>query len=193
MLYIRVELNYCPDKRKAMETMTTHPQIGMHKLAVTLALLCGALAQTPALAQNGVYLCTNANGGRELTDSYKPGCKTLNLPGLIPAPQQASPRRASAPRAPAMPVSTPGDFPKVDNAQQRARDNDRREILNEELRAEEKKLADARKEFNGGEPERLGGEKNYAKYQERVELMRDSLSRIEKNVEALRREIANIK
>jgi transposase len=125
-----------------------------------------------------------------LTDSYRAGCKTLNLPGSIPAPQ-SSPRKAtSAPRAP---VTTPTDFPKVDNAQQKARDNDRREILNEELRMEEKKLAEARKEFNNGEPERQGNERNYAKYQERVEMMRDSISRIEKNIEALKREIANIK
>jgi hypothetical protein len=174
---------------KATETMTTKPQITTGRLALTLALLCGALAQMPAHAQNGVYLCTNANGVRELTDSYRPGCKTLNLPGAIAAPQSGA-RKASAPRAP---VTTPDDFPKVDNAQQKARDSDRRDILNEELRAEEKKLADARKEFNNGEPERIGGEKNYAKYQERVELMRDSISRTEKNIEALRREIANIK
>jgi hypothetical protein len=167
--------------------MTTSPQIRIRKLAVTLALLCAA--QVPAQAQNGVYLCTNANGGRELTDSYRAGCKTLNLPGAIPAPQ-ATPRKAAPPRAP---VSTPSDFPKVDNAQQKARDNDRREILNEELRMEEKKLAEARKEFNGGEPERQGGERNYAKYQERVEMMRESIGRTEKNIEALRREIANIK
>ncbi len=134
-----------------MEKMTTNPQVRMRKLAVTLALLCGAYAHLPAQAQNGVYLCTNASGARELTDSYRAGCKTLNLPGSIPAPQQSSPRRAAPPRAP---VSTPADFPKVDNAQQKARDNVRREILNEELRMEEKKLADARKEFNGGEPER---------------------------------------
>ena len=173
-----------------METMTTSSQNGMRKLTVTLALLCGAYAHVPAQAQNGVYLCTNASGVRELTDSYRAGCKTLNLPGSIPAPQQSSPRRASAPRAP---VATPTDFPKVDNAQQKARDNDRREILNEELRMEERKLGEARKEFNGGEPERQGNERNYAKYQERVEMMRDSISRMEKNIEALKRDIANIK
>ena len=173
-----------------METMTTKPQIRMPKLAVTLALLCAAFAQAPAQAQNGVYLCTNANGGRELTDSYKPGCKTLNLPGSIPAPQSRERRASAAPRAP---LATPLDFPKVDNAQQKARDNDRREILSEELRMEEKKLAEARRDFNGGEPERQGNERNYAKYQERVELMRDSISRTEKNIDALKREIANIK
>ncbi len=159
--------------------------------ALLLALLCGTLAQAPAQADSGVYLCTNASGARELTDSYKPGCKTLNLPGSIPAPQ-SGPRKAS-PSAPRAPVTTPTDFPKVDNAQQKARDNDRREILNDELRTEEKKLADQRKDFNGGEPERQGGERNYAKYQERVEMMRDSISRTEKNIEALKREIANIK
>jgi len=179
-----------------MDMLTTNSQIRMRKLAVTLALLCGAYAHLPAQAQGGVYLCTNASGGRELTDSYRSGCKTLNLPGSIPAPQSA-PRRASQAPAPSLapraPMATPTDFPKVDNAQQKARDNDRREILNEELRMEERKLAEARKEFNSGEPERQGNERNFAKYQERVEMMRDSISRMEKNTEALRREIANIK
>ena len=41
--------------------------------------------------------------------------------------------------------------------------------------------------------ERQGNERNYAKYQERVAQMKDDLGRAEKNVEALKREIANIK
>ncbi len=47
--------------------------------------------------------------------------------------------------------------------------------------------------FNNGEPERQGNERNYAKYQERVAQMRDDISRTERNIEALRREIANIR
>ncbi|UUZ50329.1 hypothetical protein LP420_10685 [Massilia sp. B-10] len=61
------------------------------------------------------------------------------------------------------------------------------------MRTEKKKLAEMKKEFNNGEPERQGNERNYAKYQERVEQMKDSISRAEKNIEALEREIANIK
>ncbi|HWW70345.1 MAG TPA: DUF4124 domain-containing protein, partial [Duganella sp.] len=76
---------------------------------------------------------------------------------------------------------------------QRARDADRRAILEDELKNETQKLAELRKEFNGGEPERRGDERNYAKYQERVAAMRDSISRSEKNVDALKREIANIR
>jgi predicted nucleic acid-binding Zn-ribbon protein len=90
-------------------------------------------------------------------------------------------------------AASPAAFPRVDNATQRARDDDRRDILNEELRAEEKKLADLKRDFNNGEPERQGNEKNYAKYQERVVQMRDDIGRAEKNVEAIRREIGNIR
>ncbi|MGH8855879.1 MAG: DUF4124 domain-containing protein, partial [Telluria sp.] len=57
----------------------------------------------------------------------------------------------------------------------------------------EKKLADLRRDFNGGEPERQGNERNYAKYQERVAGMRDEIGRSERNIEALRREITNIR
>jgi SMC interacting uncharacterized protein involved in chromosome segregation len=87
----------------------------------------------------------------------------------------------------------PANFPRVDSAQQRARDDDRREILNDELRNEEKKLADLKRDFNNGEPERVGGERNYAKYQERVAQMRDNISRSERNIEALKREIGNLR
>lgn len=87
----------------------------------------------------------------------------------------------------------PADFPKVNTSQQKARDDDRRGILTDELRDEEKKLADLRRDFNNGEPERQGGERNYAKYQERVAQMKDNIGRAEKNVDALKREIANIR
>jgi len=154
---------------------------------LALALLAGSGIQLPALAQ-GVYLCVDANGRKELTDTSRPGCKALNVSGSIPAPAPRAGSSRPAPRA-----TSPADFPKVDSALQRSRDNDRREILNEELRAEERKLAELKREYNNGVPERVGGEKNYAKYLERVAQMGDSIARAEKNLEALRREISNIK
>ena len=161
-------------------------------LALALAA-CGA-----ARAQGVIYKCTPPNGSTEYTDVYRGSyCKAMDLPGLaIPAPakRQGAPARAagSAP-TPANPAATPGDFPRVDGAEQRARDADRRAILEDELKNETQKLTALRREFNGGEPERRGDERNYAKYQERVAAMRDSISRSEKNVEALKREIANIR
>lgn len=153
-----------------------------------LLLLLGASAA--ARADGPIYLCVDAAGHKELTDASKPGCKLLDVPGnAIPAPPR---RQAPAPLR-ATPAPAPADFPRVDSAEQRARDADRLGILNEELRSEQQKLAELRKEFNNGEPERHGDERNYAKYQERVAQMRDSISRSEKNIEALRREIANIR
>lgn len=165
--------------------------------------LIAAMAHPSAHADSTVYKCVDKNGRVEFTDINKSGCKALDLPGYIPAPPQAarpnpapSPAvtmRQGAPRpAAASPsAASPSGFPRVDTSTQRARDDDRREILNEELRAEEKKLADLKRDFNNGEPERQGNEKNYAKYQERVAGMRDDIGRAEKNVEAIKREIAN--
>ena len=163
------------------------------RLALTAALLLSGAVQ----AQTTVYKCVDAQGRVEFTDTGKKGCKALDLPGYIPAPPERRGPAPGVPRAsspaPAAAAPSPANFPRVDTSQQRARDDDRRGILTEELRAEEQKLADLRKVFNNGEPERQGNERNYAKYQERVAQMRDDISRTERNIEALRREIANIR
>lgn len=154
---------------------------------VLLALMCCGAAQ----AQGVIYKCTPPNGSTEYTDVYRGSfCKSMDLPGVqVPAPAR---RPSAAPRS-ATPTASPGDFPRVDSNEQRSRDADRRAILEDELKTETQKLTELRKEFNGGEPERRGDERNYAKYQERVATMRDSISRSEKNVDALKREIANIR
>lgn len=181
----------------AMETTLTSSSASRPFAARPLACIAAALGmllvQAPVQAQ--IYLCVDASGTRELTDRYKPGCKSLDIASSIPAPTGGGgggARRASA-SAPRAPVTTPADFPRVDSSQQKARDNDRREILLEEMRAEERKLAELKAEFKGGEPDRLGNERNYAKYQERVAALRDSIGRSEKNIAALQREIAAIK
>ncbi len=158
---------------------------------VVLALL--ACMPVLARAQGTVYKCVDDSGRVEFTDVNKRGCKALDLPGFIPAPPAHSGRAAGARQASAAPAVAPANFPRVDTAQQRARDDDRREILTDELRSEERKLADQKLAFNNGEPERQGNERNYAKYQERVIQMRDDLGRTERNIEALKRELANIK
>ena len=161
-------------------------------LVRTLAAACTALLCGGVHAQSAIYKCVDAAGRVEFTDAVKPGCKALDLPSSIAAPPRragATPRQGSA----SVPTASPANFPRVDTSVQKARDDDRRGILNDELRAEEKKLADLKVTFNGGEPERQGNEKNYAKYQERVASMKEDIARAERNVVALRREISNIR
>jgi hypothetical protein len=159
-----------------------------------LALLLGVGLQ--GQAQTTVYKC-DENGRVLYTDTAsRPNCKAIDTQGAI-----STPPRAPAPAVtmrqgtgrPAAASPNPAGFPRVDSATQRARDDDRRAILEDELRAEERKLADLKRDFNNGEPERQGNEKNYAKYQERVAQMRDDIGRSEKNIEALKRELANIR
>jgi len=161
------------------------------------ALACMlALVSACAAAQGVIYKCMPPGGSVEYTDIKRGNyCTAMDLPGTVIA---APPRRAAPARAPAQAgqpaaAPAPATFPRVDNAEQRARDADRRAILEDELKSEQQKLAELRFEYNNGAPERRGDERNYAKYQERTATLRDSVGRAEKNVEALKREIANIR
>jgi hypothetical protein len=165
------------------------------------SVFAALLLATAAHAQSVVYRCVDKEGRVLYTDTNTGSCKVVDsivsgaisspAPTRAPAANSGATMRQGASRPAA--ASTPAAFPRVDNATQRARDDDRRAILDEELRAEEKKLAILQREFNNGEPERQGNERNYAKYQERVAQMRDDIGRAEKNIEALKREIANIR
>lgn len=89
---------------------------------------------------------------------------------------------------------SPAGFPKVDGATQKGRDDLRRKVLEEELAVEEKLFAEARGVYREGAPERLGEELgNDAKYRERVAKLKQNLAVHEKNVTALKQELAKIK
>lgn len=163
---------------------------------VLRALAVLATWLTCAAAHGQIYKCSVPAGSVEYTDVNRgKHCKLMDLPGTVitAPPRHVAPAAAAGARSALPPVATPGEFPRVDGAQQRARDADRRAILEEELRNEQLKLVEQRKAFNNGEPERQGDERNYAKYLQRVAGMRDSIGRTEKNIDALKREIANIR
>lgn len=154
-------------------------------------LLLAAVAGGVAHAQE-VYMCVDQNGVKEYKNTgATKGCKKVDLPDLTVAAPYKRPAPAAA--ATTAKAAAPSDFPRIDNGTQKARDNDRRQILADEMKAEEQKLAELKREFNNGEPERRGDERNYAKYQERVASMKDDMGRVEKNIEALKRELNNIR
>ena len=145
-----------------------------------------------AHAEPDVFLCVDENGKKEYKNTgTTKGCKKVELPGINIVPAPVLP--AASKKAAASTAASPPNFPKVDDNTQKARDADRKQILLDELKTEEQKLATLKKEYNNGEPERHGDEKNFAKYQERTTLMKDDIARTEKNIEALKREIANLK
>jgi hypothetical protein len=143
-----------------------------------------------APAQTTVYKCpgppvlyTDALSGQEAKDR---GCTTIEG-APVTVIQAPKPRPAAA--APAS--ARPGEG-RVDPAEQRNRDSDARRILTDELKREEDRLAALQKEFNNGEPERRGDERNYQRYLDRVAEMKAALLRKEGDIAALRRELGKL-
>jgi hypothetical protein len=89
---------------------------------------------------------------------------------------------------------SPAGFPRVDPGTQKGRDDMRRKVLADELATEEKLLAESRSAYADGAPVPLPEERADAeKYRTRLARLRQSVSIHEKNVEALRKELAAIK
>lgn len=122
----------------------------------------------------------------------RPGPAPAGTPGAA-TPAGSDPRAASpAPAVPGVPGTAARQDTRIDPAVQRARDADARRILETELRREEERLEFLRREFNNGEPERRGEERNYALYQQRVAEMRAAIGRKESDIAAIRRELGKL-
>jgi hypothetical protein len=80
----------------------------------------------------------------------------------------------------------------VESADQKARDADKRRILETELQREEERLAGLKLTYNNGNPERQGDERNYQKYLDRVNELKASIERSENDVAALKRELSKL-
>lgn len=163
-------------------------------MTLTISLAVGlCFFSTATLAWSDVYLCVDANGKKEYknTGNVK-GCTKLDLhaPTQITAPAPSVQRKpVSSPKV----VNVPSSFPKIDDSTQKSRDMDRRQIFLDEQKTEELKLASLIKEFNNGAPERRPEDKTQEKYLERTQHLRSEISRSEKNLEALKRELSKIK
>lgn len=163
----------------------------MKKLLLRTSLMIGLGSVLPApSAQAQIYRCDSPDGTPLFQNAPGKNCKALDLPSLTTVPSVRLP--AGAQRTTAA-NAAPADFPRVDAAAQRSRDSDRRRILEDELGREQARLDEFRKEYNNGEPERLGNERNYQKYLDRVGRLRDDITRSESNVAALRRELESVR
>lgn len=164
----------------------------MNRLALTLVSTALVAASLAARAQSSsdIFLCVDAEGNKTLQNvGTGKGCKRMDVGPVLSVPASRVPQQRAASSEERV-VASPANFPRVDRETQRSRDGDRRRLLEEELKAEEEKLARLKSDFNNGEPERRGDERNFALYTERVQRLRDDVARAESNVSALRREIA---
>lgn len=144
-------------------------------------LLAVMVLASPALRAE-MWKCTGKDGTTRYTNlkAESKGCQALNLD-----PPNTVSGRTSAKAA------TPAGFPSVDTGTQRARDADRRRILEQELADEERLLEDSRKKLGVQADARPGDERQRAP--ERLEPIRKQIQNHEGNIANLKKELANLK
>lgn len=168
-----------------------HPGGAVRRSLATCAGIILTLAAATAAAQERqVYRCP----GNLYTDTLSAkeaaakGCKTLEG---APVTVVQSPRRPAGGGA-AAPASASRGEARVDPGEQRSRDTESRRILEAELAKEEQALAQLLKDYNNGEPERRGDERNFQKYLDRVNEMKAAIERKQADIAAIKREIAKL-
>ncbi len=141
------------------------------------------LACDEAMAQTEIFQCTDASGKIEYKNTGETkGCKRMTVEPVV-MPRLGNTASAS---------SSSGSFPKVDAATQKARDSDRRKILDDELAAKKTHLAELQKDYNNGEPDRTGDERNYQRYLDRVQAMKDNIARTQSDIDSIQGEIGKL-
>lgn len=149
-----------------------------------IMLSCAALYATSAQAE--IYKKVDEDGHVTYSSAPIKGAKKLHLE---PLPTMAPP-----------PKVAPNNFPRVNEETQSRRDDTRRKILEDELTSEQQALVDAQRALQDAKdnPEVSKGPsgqtfRNVAKYEEKVNTAEEQVRAHEKNIEALKAELSNLK
>ncbi len=132
-----------------------------------------------AFLQDRIYRC-----GNEYTNMPPPGgiakCTLITQGNVTVVPAVKLPPGS-------------GQAPSLRSDVQRSKDADARFILESELKKAQALQAELQKDYNNGEPEKVGVEaRNYQKYLDRVAEMKANLQRNEADIASLKREIARL-
>lgn len=165
------------------------------KHTLLISTLSFVLAFFGSAASAQIYRCNGAAGGapeyiNNAKDAQARGCKAMeggNVTVVQGTPVQKVPVRVAS-------VGPAGGATRIDGgAEQKARDNDSRSILESELKKAEAKLAEQQSDYNNGEPEKQGIEgRNYQRYLDRVAELKDGISRNQSDIAGLKREISRL-
>jgi hypothetical protein len=148
--------------------------------------LTAFLFAAPLARADVMYRCVDTDGRKVFSNikSTANGMKCTAVQISDPDP----PKNRSASRTP-----TPLNFPKVDGDAQRMRDAERRRILENERDAEQRSLEQSKKDLEEQEAMRSGNEKNYQRVLDRLQPFKDKVASHERNLEAIEKEISNLR
>jgi hypothetical protein len=150
------------------------------KFVSSLLLIACSVCAAQA-ADERIYRCGNEYTNT-VTEAQSKSCKLISG-GNVTVIQAVKP-----------PPPKPGaSGQKGDTPDQRAKDSDARLILESELKKAESKQAEMLKEYNNGEPERMGAEaRNNQKYLDRVAALKAAIARNDSDIAGIKRELARL-
>jgi uncharacterized protein DUF4124 len=156
----------------------------MRFIVVSLVL---ALLAAPTLAETCKYVDKDGRtiysnvpikNARKLVCFQPPAPVAAETPAPVPTPAVKPPDNTKA---------------RVDASTQRKRDDERRQILEEELAREQDALAEARRALAEQESIRSGDERNYQRVLDRLKPYQETVEMHEKNIASIKREMGNLK
>ena len=146
--------------------------------------LAALMVLSPVLAQDRIYRCGNEYTNT-VSESQAKNCKLISGGNVtvVQAHKPAGNRTSAATQS----------VQRVDSGDQRSKDADSRLILEAELKKAEARHVELLREYNNGEPEKLGPEsRNHQKYLDRVAELKANIGRNESDIEGIRRELTRI-
>ena len=168
----------------------------MFPLRSLLGVTALAISGTAA-AQVTIYRCADETGRNHYTNVKEEmsgkKCAVVSREISSVAPPPAEPAKAANGKAAPTPRATTAAAPKLADAAPgtgRAREDNRRRILQEELESEQKRLAEAKQKLAEQQPARPG---ETGSVLPRIKPYIEAVELAEKNVAQLRRELSNIK
>lgn len=145
-----------------------------------------------------IYRCNGVGGAapeyiNNVKEAKTRNCQQVSGGNVTVVQGTPVPKAAAKPAPRAVNNSGSSSLRPDSGVEQRARDSDSRMILESELRRAESRMADLQKEYNNGEPEKQGIEgRNYQRYLDRVNELKESMARTQSDVAGLKREISRL-
>ena len=135
-----------------------------------------ALAFFSCSIQAGVYKHVDAQGKVTYSNVPSGNAQKIDLPPIIVVPSVDS-----------------GEIEeRIYKRRESIKIEEQREQLQSKITEEEKRLNDVKNEYKDGVPDRLGSERNYQRYLDRVERLREEINAREKNLNTLKTEMQNL-
>ena len=134
-----------------------------------------AIFSVACYAQPPLYKHVDKDGKTSYSNAPLKDAKKLDLPPLTVIP--AIKLKAK--------IKPPGLSDIADNEA-------RRMVIEEKIAGEVILLGEIKKEYNKGEPDRLGSERNYQRYLDRVQQLKDGMAFHEENIRVLRVELQGL-